>query len=119
MAAYALTYVLLSPAIGSQAGILATLPVVLAGWLLGLRGGLLVALLAVFLNALLVIGLLDTTLQEWGRMGGLLGSAAMVLIGGITGWLRDLTAMAAREATRRRQAGAGRQRKRCGAFTTS
>ncbi len=37
-------------------------------------------------------------------MGGLLGSAALVLVGSITGWLSDLMAKAAREVSRRRQA---------------
>ena len=52
MAAYVVTFVLLSPALGSQVGILATLPVVLAAWRLGLRGGLLVSLLAISINTL-------------------------------------------------------------------
>jgi signal transduction histidine kinase len=104
MGAYVVAYVLASPALGSQTSILVVLPVVLGGWLLGSRGGLLVGLLAIALNTVLVSVIRDASLQEWARAGGLLGSAALLLVGGVTGWLRDLKAEAARAVIRQEAA---------------
>lgn len=107
VAIYVLVFVLLYPHLGSGVATLAVLPVVLAGWLLGARAGLLTGLLSFVLNTLLlnlagVVGW-DAVLRERGGPG----AAAILLIGVTVGWLGTMVERSrshARELVRERAA---------------
>ncbi|HEX5502215.1 MAG TPA: EAL domain-containing protein [Thermomicrobiales bacterium] len=101
--AYALAFVPLAGVAGGGAAALAALPVMVAAAAFGARAGLAAGLLALPLNTLL--------LNLAGHPGWLVvlhdgggpGSAVLPVLGGVIGWLRDLSrAVAAREAARER-----------------
>ena len=102
--AYGLAYVPLYRAIGGGTGALAVVPVLTAGWLLGWRGGLLAGILAFPAHTSLILILSNAGWVDWLARGGGLGSAALVLVGLVSGWLRDLTRRATRELVVRRHA---------------
>ena len=102
--AYSLAYVPLDRAMGGAAGVFATLPVVAAAWSFGLKAGVLAALLALPLNTSLTVLAGNESLGEWLRQGGLAGHTALLLIGGVVGWLRDLNELLRQEVTRRSDA---------------
>ena len=102
--AYSLAYVPLERAMGGAVGIFATLPVVAAAWSFGLKAGVLAALLALPLNASLMVLAGDDSLGGWLRQGGLAGHTSLLLVGGVVGWLRDLNELQRQEVTRRSEA---------------
>ena len=77
-------YRLLGPAVTALTG----LPVIVTGWLFGMRAGLLAGLLGLLLDMLLVI----LAGGPWGAMlrRGLPGFVLLVLMGAVVGRLRDL-----------------------------
>ena len=87
---YVVVYTLLSPALGSDTAILATLPIVMAGVFFGLRGGLLAGILALPLNVSLVQLAADMSWSDWVRQDGALVTVTLILVGTLTGWLRDI-----------------------------
>ena len=101
--AYVLVFAPLYRVMGAGAGALATIPVIVVAWLMGVWGALLAGLLVVLLNTLLfnLAGLhgWDAILQA----GGGPGTAALVLIGLGVGRLRDLRERANLEIARRNQ----------------
>ena len=95
--AYALVFLPLDSTLGNGAGILAIIPVIVTAWLFGWRGGLASGLLAFPLNSLLVILAGSTTWSDWIGQGGVIGTTALMLVGTIVGWLRDLRDQLQRE----------------------
>jgi len=81
---------------------MATIPVIVTGWLFGTWAGVLASLLALPLNMLLLI---LTGEASWGVMiRALPGSAILVLVGAVVGRLRDLGEQVKRELTERKRA---------------
>jgi len=78
------------------AGALVAAPVILAAWLLGWRGGLLASLLSIALNTVLYGGVGEVL-----RLGGAVGMVAMVPIGLMVGWLREMNARVRAEMVER------------------
>ena len=107
---YLTAYVPLHGIMGSSVGILATVPVVMAGLMLGVGGGFVAGALALAGNGLLETAL-GADLADWGASGGVLGGGAAVLVGTVTGYLRDLSSSAALE----RDTGQIAQTSDCGA----
>ncbi len=100
-AAYVLAFILLTPTWGLSVAALATVPIMAAGWLLGLRAGLLTGSLVFVLDVLLfqLVGRLTETVV----FQSLPGHFALIVIGAGVGHLSDLTArlrqqIAARQA---------------------
>jgi PAS domain S-box-containing protein/putative nucleotidyltransferase with HDIG domain len=101
---YALAYLPLRAQAGIAAGLLAMLPVGLAGWSLGLRGGLLAALFVMPLHTLLMnlAGYQgwDVILRETNGLGAL----ATVSVGVATGYWSNLTRTLQQQVAERKQA---------------
>ncbi len=72
---------------GPSAAMLTTLPVLLAGWTLGMTAGAGAALLTLPVNAILFESVGESILDQ----GGLVGTLMLVVIGGGVGQLRDLS----------------------------
>ena len=111
-AAYVPVYFLLEP-VTKGAGAVVTIPVLLSAWLLGARGGLAGALLAIALNSVLYGGPLEIA-----RSGGAPGMLALVPIGFVVGRLRELNLQVKRQLTERERMQAEiatSERKRAGA----
>ncbi len=89
-AIYALAFWLLDPAMKPATGALVTFPVTVAAWFLGLRKGIIAALLAVPLSTLLynVIGVHGWFVSFQG--GGVAGWVVLLLVAVIVGWLSDV-----------------------------
>ena len=88
--AYALVYAPAYDILGRSVTALTVLPVVSAALAYGIRGGLLASLVAVVLNGLLSDLFAGTSWQEWLLRGGALSSGSLILVGVVTGRLRDL-----------------------------
>lgn len=88
---YVLLFLMLGSPVGGGLAAAAVLPAVLAGWLLGLWGGLVMGLLLLPTNALL----LETLgLEGWRTLllgSGLPGSVVILVLGGVAGRLSDLS----------------------------
>ncbi len=89
-AAYALIYAPAYDILGRSVTVLTVLPVVAAALAFGIRGGLLASLVALVVNGLLSDIFAEGSWQEWLLRGGALSSASLVLVGVVTGRLRDL-----------------------------
>lgn len=101
IASYAVLTPLVHHVVGDAVGILGIVPVVLAAWLFGSRGGLITPLLLFPMNAGLAI-FLGMTLGDWLANGGLLGHGALLAVGWTVGKQRDLyTKLAQSEASTR------------------
>ena len=100
---YLVAYFPLSSLIGEGAAIAATLPVVVAGSLLGLWAGLISGLLHLPLN-LLLSATAGISASESLMGSNLLGHAALVLVGAAFGRLRDLREALEQELTERKKA---------------
>jgi PAS domain S-box-containing protein len=88
--AYALLIVFVQPMIGPGIAVFGFVPVVLGGWLYGALAGAVFGF-GVFVLHAAVFALLQYDLFEWMvNDGGLLGSLAIVIIGGLVGMFRDL-----------------------------
>ena len=87
---YALTFLPLHAELGPGVVSLSAVPVALAGWLFGLRAGLLAGAIAFPMNTVLlgVEETADINAVVWG--GAVAGSAAL-LVGTVAGTLRDMT----------------------------
>ena len=102
MTVYVPTYMLVYGILGNSAGILATVPVIAAAWLFRLRGGLLATLLFFVVHSWLVILNPERSWSEWLEQGGGLGSGALLLVGSMFGWMRELKDRANLEAANHR-----------------
>jgi PAS domain S-box-containing protein len=86
---YALTFLPLHAILGPGVVSLSAVPVALAGWLFGLRAGMLFGAVAFPLNTVLLgVETSDVNSVVWG--GAVAGSAAL-LVGTVAGTLRDVT----------------------------
>ncbi len=86
---YALTFLPLHSILGPGVVSLSAVPVALAGWLFGLRAGMLFGAVAFPLNTVLLgVETSDLNSVVWG--GAVAGSAAL-LVGTVAGTLRDVT----------------------------
>ena len=99
---YLVAYFPLRSLIGEGAAIAATLPVVVAGSLLGLWAGLISGLLHLPLN-LLLSAAAGISASESLMGSSLLGHAALVLVGAAVGRLRDLREALEQELTERKR----------------
>jgi PAS domain-containing protein len=111
---YALAFGVLRSLFRFGATPLAVLPVAVAGWLLGLRGGVIAGLSLILLN-LALLALTGQSRDEMGVMlieGGWAGFVALVLMGAVIGWLRDLREQLSRELIERKRAEDALQRER-------
>jgi len=87
---YGVAYISLYGSLGAGIAALAALPVAVAGWALGLRGGILAGLIAFPMNTLLMNLVGETGWDTVIRSGGTAGSVVIVIIGGTLGKIRDL-----------------------------
>ncbi|MBW8012938.1 MAG: PAS domain S-box protein [Chloroflexi bacterium] len=73
-------------------------PVIVGGWLLGLRGGIVIGLLSYPLNALLFA---SVQFPEWQTViaRGVIGQLMLILLGAASGWISDLFVKARRQST--------------------
>ena len=89
-ATYVLVYLLLYPSFGSAAGIIAPAPIILLAFLFGLWAGVLAAVVGFGLHILLVGLGSNEQLHEWFWPGGALGFIALLMVGAVAGWSRNL-----------------------------
>jgi PAS domain S-box-containing protein len=101
---YVLAFFPLDGLVGPSAGALATLPVLVAGWLLGTRGGLLAGVFTIPLNTFLLNLAGYSGWDMLIRQGGGPGTPALILIGLGVGRLHDLSERLKLELAQRRQA---------------
>ena len=104
-ALYALAFFALNRIMGPAVVTLALLPLVIAGWFRGMRGGLLAGALCFPLNVLLlnIAGMPEWTVMI-GSAGGASGTVLLFFVGGVVGRMSDLSQRAARELAARKQA---------------
>ena len=86
---YALAFILLYPITGMSALALSYIPPAIAGWLLGVRGGLLSGILSFPLTALL-LNLAGETATANNLGGAVLGGSSVILLGWLIGWIKGL-----------------------------
>ena len=72
------------------AGITVTLPVLMAAWMFGLRGGFAAGLLTFPLNLILVTAFASQSATDWMLNGGIPGNLAEILVGSVVGRLRNV-----------------------------
>ena len=89
-ATYLLIYLLMYPSFGNAAGIVAPAPIILMAFLFGLWGGVLVGLIGFGLYVFLVGLVSGDQLGEWLWPDGALGVTALIMVGAVAGWSRDL-----------------------------
>ena len=101
--AYVLVFIPLYRLVGPIVAALAMLPVVVMGWLFGMRVGLLAGLLTFPLNMLLTILVMGT---GWDMMtpAGLFGSVLILLLGAMVGRLHDMGEWMKEELIKRKRA---------------
>lgn len=101
---YLLLYAVLERPTGGSVTAFALLPVMVAGSLYGLRGGLLAGLLAFLLNLLLANWTGLMTIEQALAQGAVFGGGALLLLGGWVGWIFDQRRAMERELRARRNA---------------
>ena len=101
---YLLAYQLLQTGLGNTTIILTILPVIVAGWLFGLWGGIFVGLISFLPNSLLVTYVSGASWDEWAIHGGWLGTIALIQIGAVTGWMNALIKKLKEDITERQRA---------------
>ena len=89
--AFLLGFALLHVAFGPSTGLLLTLHVLLAGWLYGFRAGLYASLTGVLVGAWFAVTVGEMAFADWLVGGGALGGASLVMVGLVTGRLRDMS----------------------------
>ena len=87
---YVVAFIPLHHLMENSVGIVATFPVLAAAWFFGPYGGMLAGLLTLPLHALLITQFAGQELAAWAADGGVLGSFAEVLVGGLVGYVRRL-----------------------------
>ena len=97
---YVLTFVPLRDALGPGVVSLSVVPVALAGWLFGLRAGLLAGAVAFPLNTIL-LGVEDGADLDAVVWGGAVAGSAALMVGSVAGTLRDVTERLQAELARR------------------
>ncbi len=100
---YALAFVWLYPRVGLGTMALASVPVGLASWIYGSRGGLLSGLLTLPFHFLLLTQMKEPAPAPMYREG-VLGSIALAAMGIFAGWLRDRAKQLRFEVAQRKQA---------------
>jgi signal transduction histidine kinase len=85
---YVLLFVFLYPLLGSPLIALSLVPVMLSGWLWGLRAGVIAGISAALLHAVLFYLVVPQWEAVWLRGG--VGHLALTFIGGVIGWLSRL-----------------------------
>ena len=90
VAFYALTFIPLHAELGPGIVSLSVVPVDLAGWLLGLRVGLVAGAMAFPMNTLL-LGLEEAAELNTVIWGGAVAGSAALMVGAVAGTLRDAT----------------------------
>lgn len=87
--AYLVTAYLLEPTFGMTVASLSAFPVVVAGWMTGLYGGILAGVAAIAFNALIMYFYNDLSAQEITSGGFILGTSILILTGGVAGKVRE------------------------------
>jgi PAS domain S-box-containing protein len=100
---YVPALILLQPVLGGSVSALALSPVAIAGWLFGLRGGLLASVL-LLASTIFLLNLTAETGASRALLSGLPGFTALVLGGLVVGWLSDLRELLRKELADRRGA---------------
>jgi two-component system NtrC family sensor kinase len=90
--------------LGEGTMILSVLPVMAAGWFLGIRGGIGGAVLALPINLVFVVAVENAGLLSWVQGGGGFGTAGLLAVGALLGRSRDLMGRAGYEIARYREA---------------
>jgi len=90
--------------LGEGTMILSVLPVMAAGWFLGIRGGIGGAMLALPINLVFVVAVENASLLSWVQGGGGFGIAGLLAVGALVGRSRDLMGRAGYEIARYREA---------------
>jgi diguanylate cyclase (GGDEF)-like protein len=99
LVAYALVYLPLYPALAEATNLLALVPVVVAAWLFGMRGGLLVGVLSFPINVLLMqlVGA-HAVWESLNSSSEWFGQVAITVVGALVGRLHDLTELYKKQA---------------------
>jgi GAF domain-containing protein len=108
--AYALAFIPLYRLVGQAMFTLAVLQVIVMGWLLGMRAGLLAGLLVFPLDMFLAV-LAGGTSRDLMTSSGLFGSVVILLIGAVIGRLHDLGEHVEQELIERKRAEEALQRR--------
>lgn len=98
VAIYAAVFAALYPVAGSGIAALATLPVVMIGWLFGVWGGLAAAVGCTVLNTLLLNLQGEAGWDSVISAGGGAGTVALLVISGLVGYMSQLNARVSRQA---------------------
>src|SRR5215216_7694658 len=99
LVAYVLVYPLLYPALAEVTNLLSLVPVVVAAWLFGMRGGLLVGVLSFPINVLLMqlVGA-HAVWESLNSSSEWFGQVAITVVGALVGRLHDLTELYKKQA---------------------
>lgn len=81
---------------------LSTIPLIFAAWWFGFRIGIIFAMLMFIINTVIIGGTLTPNLSDVIEVGGS-GALALVLVGGVTGKMRDLSYQLRRELNERKR----------------
>ncbi len=101
VAAYALVFAALGGRVGGDIVILSIVPVIVAAWLTGVRGGVVAAIGMLPLNLALGIAVAGEPSLPWLTRVGALGTSSEVIVGAVTGFVSDIAARS-RELRRER-----------------
>jgi len=102
IAIYTVIFLLIYKILGRGIGALAIIPVIAIGWSLGLWGGIAAGILSFPFNLVLLNLLNDEGIQSFvARAGGVAGTMALVLIGGVVGRMAELSRQVRQELAER------------------
>ncbi len=104
MVGWAFAFLLAESFLGTEVGILVTVPVVAVAWFWGMRLGIALSGLLTLENVVLVSLTYPGGAGQWATEGGILGSGALVLVAAMIGWLHDLRDRARFELAERKRA---------------
>lgn len=101
---YTVLFLLIYNILGRGVGALAIIPVLVIGWLSGLWGGIIAGILSFPFNLLILNLLKDEGIKSFvARAGGVAGTIALVLIGGVVGRMSELSKRVNRELAERKK----------------
>ena len=98
---YVIIFTFLHETLQAEVTPLATIPLIFGAWWFGFRPGILFAVFLFVVNSVVISRTLTPNLSDVIEVGGS-GAVAMILIGGVTGKMRDLSHQLKRELSERK-----------------
>lgn len=99
---YTIVFIYLHEIQNVEATPLATIPLIFAAWWFGFRAGVIFAIVMFAINTVVIAGTLTPNLLDVIEVGGS-GAMALLLVGGVTGKMRDLSFQLKRELRERQR----------------